>query len=79
MDCEACTLATTETCGLFHATCKGCMARMLARSPDFRESVTHGDPTPAYRTAARAFGLRHQDVIAAAKADALMREAAWLR
>jgi hypothetical protein len=53
----------------FSASCAGCQARMLSRSPDFSQSRRNGSQTSRYVAALAAAGLTHDQVKAAAAAD----------
>jgi hypothetical protein len=68
-DCPACTKAAQRVSHEFRASCRGCCARALARSPHFRRVRDAGVQDQPYRLALQQFGLEHADVRAAAAAD----------
>jgi hypothetical protein len=83
MTCPACTAAaTTPHWGVFHAECRGCCARSIARSPQFFEARTTGTQTRKYRALLEQIGglvsppVTHNEVRAAFEADAMNRPAA---
>jgi hypothetical protein len=52
MTCRLCANAVANpTSGRYDHFCEGCVARSLARSPDFHESVRIGEKTERYRAA----------------------------
>lgn len=69
MTCDACELAARGVTGLFSRDRKCCQARAIARSPYFAESLRSGRQTRMYRDALEAFGVTHEQVIEAARAD----------
>ena len=75
-DCPACAAAAAGPHYEFHASCRGCCARTIARSPAFFEARSAGRQTPAYRELLRSVGglhkppVEHAEVRAAAEIDA---------
>jgi hypothetical protein len=69
-DCEDCTLAARQLHHGFRAKCSGCAARAAARSPHFARVKTSGMQDRAYRGLLEQFELTHDQVKAAAAADA---------
>jgi predicted nucleic acid-binding Zn-ribbon protein len=82
MNCNACTTAAERQHYEFFAGCRGCCARSIARSPQYFEARKAGIQTHAYRRILEQIGaqvtpaLEHAEVIAAAAADATLREEA---
>jgi hypothetical protein len=68
--CQDCTRAAAEPWHGFKAQCQGCCARAAARSPHFRRVRDAGMQDRAYRALLEKFGLSHDEVKAAAAADA---------
>jgi hypothetical protein len=82
MTCQACDRAAEEPSHDFTATCRGCWARSVARSPLFHaaKDATRDDPEreakrEAYRALMQRFSLTHQEVLAALETDVLTRSA----
>lgn len=80
MTCEDCTKAAEGPHHGFRSTCRTCWARAVASSQAFKDArdASADDPErPAKRDAYRrrlfALSLTHQEVLAAAEADALHR------
>lgn len=71
MTCPDCQAATERPHHGFHANCRGCQARALARSPAFADAKKTQRLTPDYRRALELAGLSHEEVKAAARGDAL--------
>lgn len=71
MDCPACAAAARELHHEFIAGCRGCCARAAARSQPAFEARRLGRQTREYRALLQHVGLEHEDVKAAAAADAL--------
>lgn len=69
-DCPDCTLASKQPHHGFRANCQGCAARAAARSPHFRRVRDNGMQDRAYRSMLDLYGITHDDVKAAAGADA---------
>lgn len=75
--CQACADAATAPAYVFHANCRGCCARSIARSPQFFEARKAGIQTRAYRAILEQIGaqvqppLTHAEVVAAHAADAV--------
>lgn len=74
MTCRDCAAAAANPWHGLTAGCRGCVARRLARSQAYRQAREAGDMTPEYRAELEAAGLRHSEVTAARKADALARD-----
>jgi hypothetical protein len=85
MTCPACqAAATTPHWGAFHAGCRGCCARSIARSHVFfaarQADNTAGPETRKYRQLLEQVGglhkppIAHSEVMAAFKADAMNRQ-----
>jgi hypothetical protein len=69
-ECENCAAAAADALwGGYTATCQGCKARMIARSPAYWESRQSGRQTEAYRALLKAEGLTHEQVKRAALID----------
>jgi hypothetical protein len=71
MSCSDCQAAAGQPHHGFTASCRGCQARALARSPAFAEARRAQRLTPDYRNALERLGLSHEEVKDAARADAL--------
>lgn len=71
MACDFCATAAREMCHAFHAKCRGCQARMAARSQPFFDSRQAGFQTPEYRGLLWKLGVTHEEALAAEKADKL--------
>lgn len=71
MTCIDCTKSAQRLWHGFHVGCKGCQARAIGRGPLFHESRSSGRISSAYRALLVQFGLTHEQVKAAHKADAL--------
>lgn len=71
--CEFCARAAVQMEHGFHAQCRGCNARMVARSPFYAECCRLGTATEDYREFRRKAGVTHAEVQAAAAADVLMK------
>lgn len=67
--CEDCAAAAREPWRGFMASCRGCCARALARSPHFRRVRDSGMQDRAYRSALQQFGLTHEEVREAVRKD----------
>jgi hypothetical protein len=76
MSCEDCRIATERVWHTFRANCPGCAARAVSRGPNYRESHAAGKQTRKYRDELEMLGVSHQQVLEAAKADALTKEPA---
>lgn len=74
-DCPDCQGATNAIWGVFTAGCKGCQARMVARSPECFEAARTGRQTAAYRELLTRFDVSHQQVLEAAQRDFQSRRA----
>lgn len=73
--CPDCQSATERLHHGFQATCRGCWARMVARSPDFaRVRLAQWVDKPYLALLAR-FGLTHNEVKAEFERDALCKSA----
>lgn len=73
-DCPACKAAATEPhCALFRNGCSGCAARAVSRGRNFFDSKKAGRQTSAYRMELHQFGVTHEQVLDAWKADASNR------
>ena len=81
-NCPACATAATEVHYEFHASCRGCCARSIARSPQAFEARKTGTQPRAYRALLEQIGgvctpaLTHGEVKAAAASDMALREKA---
>lgn len=77
--CPACAAAADYPAYVFHANCRGCCARSIARSPQFHAAHKAGIQTHDYRRILEQIGaqvqppLTHAEVVAAHAADALNR------
>lgn len=77
--CSECQTAAREPHHGFRDGCRGCYARAVARLPQAVEARKTGTQTRAYRTLLGQVGtliyppLTHEDVKAAAAADATLR------
>jgi hypothetical protein len=69
--CEFCVASAAGRCHGFRFDCRGCAARTAARSQPFAESRKAGKQTQEYRHLIDSFGVTHDEVIAAARADRL--------
>lgn len=69
MTCEACSTAAQRESAMFHAGCRGCMARAAARSPQYRQARDTGRQDSKYRALLDTYGVSHDEVRAAAEAD----------
>lgn len=75
--CGACAEAAEAVSHAFTGGCKGCCARAVARSPQAFKARSTGDKyEPSYRALLEQFGITHNDVLAAYKADQLGKEPA---
>jgi hypothetical protein len=72
--CEFCARAAVQMEHGFHAQCRGCNARVAARSPFFFESRQVRAWTADYRALIERLGVTHEEVLAAAKTDRLKGE-----
>jgi hypothetical protein len=71
MTCDACEAAHRKVWHIFHAGCKGCAARAVARGPNFHEARQTGRGGWRYRAELQQFGLTHEEVKAEAALDVL--------
>lgn len=71
-ECTECSQAAQGWHFGFLAACRGCQARMAARSPWYLEAKKAGRLTPAYRETLERFRVSHDEVKAAADADRLL-------
>lgn len=70
-ECPACKSAAAEPhCALFRNGCPGCAARAVSRGKNFFDSRKAGRQTSAYRMELHQFGVSHDQVLEAWKADA---------
>lgn len=83
MTCKDCDTAAARLWHGVTATCRGCWARSVSRSQAFKEARDADPDDPereakrdAYRQRLQALSLTHQEVLAAAEADALHRNKA---
>lgn len=76
MSCPDCTLAAQELHHGFSAGCHGCCARAASRSPHFRRVRDSGTLDRPYLALLEQFQLNHDQVKAAAAADAIGKEPA---
>lgn len=77
MTCTACDRAATEPHSpYFRNGCPGCAARAVSRGKNFFESKKAGQQTRLYRMELDQFGVTHQQVLEAWKADASSRQEA---
>jgi hypothetical protein len=76
MPCPSCTAAAKRVSGLFSADCRGCCARAVSRSPQFRRSQELGRLDSEYRRLLEQFKLTHEEVKDAHAIDASSREKA---
>ena len=75
MTCPDCTQSAARDWHGFTADCPGCAARAVARGPNYRESRVAGVQTSKYRAELDLLKVTHEEVKAAAKADALGKAA----
>ena len=75
-DCPDCTAAAQQDWHGFKAGCLGCAARAVARGPNYRRVRDAGRLDRQYRGELEQLGVTHEQVKAAAQADALGRETA---
>lgn len=71
MSCEDCTKAAAGVWHGFRASCHGCTARAVARTPQHAEARAARVLTAAYRAALTKAGVTHQQVKDAAALDRL--------
>ena len=71
MSCEDCTKAAAGVWHGFRASCHGCTARAVARTPQHAEARSARVLTQAYRAALLKAGVTHQQVKDAAALDRL--------
>lgn len=76
MKCLDCSTAAEQQHHGFMADCPGCCARAAARSPHFARVRKLGKQDRGYRALLEHFGLSHEQVKAAADADAVTKETA---
>jgi 3-methyladenine DNA glycosylase Mpg len=69
MTCTDCTAAAEKMWHGFQASCRGCAARAVARSPEFALCRKHGVLTKGYGSLCEALGITHEAVKAAAAVD----------
>ncbi len=70
-DCVSCSQAAkVPDCGLFTVSCRQCTARAVSRGKNFFDSKKAGRQTSAYRMELHQFGVSHDQVLDAWKADA---------
>lgn len=74
--CAACEQSRVTVSHSFHAGCRGCAARAVSRGPNYRRVRQAGVLDRQYRGELDALGVTHDEVKAAAAADAIDREAA---
>lgn len=74
--CPDCYLAAKELHHGFRMGCRGCAARAVSRGPNYRRVRQAGALDRQYRGELDALGVTHDEVKAAAAADAIDREAA---
>ena len=63
--CPACAKRRAH---LYHAGCKGCEARAVARGPEFHRCRSAGKQDAAYRALLARAGISHAEVVKAAEA-----------
>jgi hypothetical protein len=73
--CPDCTKATEGLHHGFTSNCRGCWARTVARSPDFARVRAAQWVDKPYLALIGRFGVTHNEVKAAADADAMSKEA----
>jgi hypothetical protein len=76
MTCRACEESARQVSHLFHANCRGCMARGVGRGPNFRRCRDAGRLDRKYEDELRLAGVTHAEVKAAHDADFLERAGA---
>ncbi len=69
MSCPDCTAAAQRSHWMFTAGCRGCIARGVARLPQFRKVRDAGVLDRAYRQLLEQAGVTHDEVKRAAAAD----------
>lgn len=74
--CLNCVRSAAELWHGFTNGCLGCAARSVARGPNYREAMASGRQTSKYRAELELLGVTHEQVKAAAAADALWKETA---
>jgi hypothetical protein len=77
MTCPDCAKAAQGVWHGYSGNCKGCVARGVSRLPQTRKARDSGDKFDRdYRRLLEQAGVTHNEVLAAAKADALNRKGA---
>jgi hypothetical protein len=76
MRCHDCQAALVGPSHGFTASCKGCAARAISRGPNYRAALDSGRQGAMYRDELHKLGVTHEDVKAAAAADAMRIEKA---
>lgn len=71
-ECPDCTKSAAGVWHGFRADCTGCCARATARGPHFHRVRTTGMQDRQYRAQLTQFGLKHEQVKAAAQNDFTM-------
>lgn len=69
MRCEDCALCAKKPWHGFSNGCRGCVARSVARSPEYAIARREGRQTAAYRALLQRLGVTHEEARAAAKGD----------
>lgn len=69
MTCHHCTESQARAWHGFEASCRGCIARKAARSPEYAEARRLGTRTRKYRTLLDRLGVTHEEARAAARLD----------
>jgi hypothetical protein len=70
MTCPDCSTAAVQQWHGFAAGCKGCVARAVARGPNFHASRVQGSLTRPYLDELLRTGLTHEEVRKAQEVDA---------
>lgn len=77
MTCPDCSRAAIELWRCYRSGCRGCIARAIARNPEFAISRAQGRQTRAYREHLEKLGAEHSEVLEAAANDFTTRKSAW--
>lgn len=77
MTCPDCTRAAREVWGGYRSGCRGCIARAVARNPEFAQSRAQGLQTRGYRQQLAKLGIEHAEALEAAANDFISRRSSW--
>lgn len=67
--CKDCAASARELSHAFTNGCQGCVARAVARGPNFRRTQQSGLQDRQYRNELAQFNVTHEEVLAARAAD----------